>query len=78
VRCLVAARNDNAAARPARTDDTTAVPTLGDAAVGASGTSSDSLPDNLAVIAETELVGTVADYGTVLSASTSQSSSRWG
>ena len=35
---------------------------VGDAAVGALCAGSDCLPDDFAVVAETELVGAVADY----------------
>ena len=59
---------DVAAAVPARTSNTTVVPTLGNAAVGASSTRSNSLPDNFAVVAETELVGAVAHNSAVLCA----------
>jgi hypothetical protein len=51
-----------AAVGPARASDTAVVATLGDAAVGALCAGSDCLPDDFAVVAETELVGSVADY----------------
>lgn len=54
---------------PARTSNTAVVATLGNAAVGASSTRSNSLPDNLAVVAKTELVGAVAHNSAVLCAS---------
>ena len=47
---------------PARAGDTAVVATLGDTAVGALCAGSDCLPDDFAVVAETELVGAVADY----------------
>ena len=68
MRCLIAAGSGNAAAGPARTGNTTVVSALVDGAVSARSASSDRLPDNLAVVAETELVGAVADNGAVLSA----------
>jgi hypothetical protein len=52
----------NMAAGPARTSDAAVVATLSDAAVATGCTGCDCLPDDLAVVAETELVGTVAHY----------------
>jgi hypothetical protein len=55
VRNLVAAGDDDAAAGPAWASDATVVAALGDLAVGACGTSGNGLPDDFAVVAETEL-----------------------
>jgi len=47
-------------ARPTGTSHAAVVSALGDAAVDTSGTSGNCLPDHVAVVAETELVGAVA------------------
>lgn len=52
----------------ARTSDAAVVATLSDLAVGTLSASGDSLPGDLALVADTELSGAVADNGTVLRA----------
>jgi hypothetical protein len=72
---LFAARDDNAAAGPARTGDTAVVSALGDSAVGTGGAGSNSLPNNLTIVAKAELSSAVADNFAVLGASSSRSAS---
>ena len=60
---------DNAAAGPTRTSDASIVATLCDAAVDTGCAGCNCLPDDLAVITETELIGAVADHRAVLGAS---------
>lgn len=60
---------DNAAAGPTRTSDASVVTTLCDAAVDTGCAGCDGLPDDLAVVAETKLIGAVADHRAVLGAS---------
>jgi hypothetical protein len=57
------------------TNNAAVVSTLLDGAVGASCSSGDGLPDDLALVAETELGGAVADDGAVSGASTFATSS---
>ena len=59
-------------------DNAAVVSALLDGAVGASGSSGDGLPDDLALVAETELGGAIADDSAVGSASTVATSCRSG
>lgn len=69
VECSATRLVDNAAAGPARTSDASVVATLGNAAVDTGCAGCDCLPNNLAVIAKTELISTIADHGAVFGAS---------